>query len=382
MKPGERREGAELVFADQLMERGDPRGELIIVEADLEEIGIDHPKGAQLAARAAKLRPKAYAAWSKALKLGERFELELGFPSRVPVMVSEQKVGDVREHEWIIGYSVQGAREDQLMQLLRHPAFARAWSLVIDDVELSYDGLSTFCSSPEVRRLERLDLAIPLGPRALAVVLSSSSFERLVRLEIGCRSSLDPDIRDLERVAGLRSLRTLHLKRDLHEEIVRCILCSPLAHRLEEVRAHVLPERLRLPDLRRLILAGSHPGRNLRALFDVDAALPKLACLDLSDAGITTAEAILLIDTERLPALRRLDISRNPIGEDTVTALRKRFGEQLIATNMREPRQKRSTKPRLRQAGKAHQSAAELPTNPRARAKPSPARRSKKIRGT
>jgi hypothetical protein len=346
-------DGAELVLADQLMEKGDRRGELIVVEAELDALGIDHPKGAQLAACAAKLRAKAHAAWGKALKLGDQFELELGLPSRVPVRFSERKAIALTEHEWIVGYWLRGATEAGLMELVHHPAFARVRSLVVEDVELSYDGLSTVCSSAEIKHLVRLDLMLPLEPRALTVVLSSTNLDRLDRLEIGCSSSSDVGIQDLERVDGLPALRSLHLKRDLHEEIVRAILSSPLARRLEEVRARVLPAKLNLPHLRRLILAGGHPGRNLRALFEGDAELPELAYLDISDAGITAAEAILLIDKARLPSLRRLDISANPIGEDTVAALRKRFGEQLIATNMREPRQKRSTKPRLRQAGAA-----------------------------
>lgn len=355
--PARLTEGAELVLADQLMEKGDPRGELIVVEAELDALGIDHPKGPQLAASAARLRPRAYAAWSKALKLGDRFELEMGLPSRVPV--NERKLGEILEHEWIIGYRVDGGSEERLMDVVRHPAFVRARSLVVEDVDFTWKGLSAFCSCPELEHLERLDLALSLGPRAVSIVLGSSNLARLSRLEIGCRSSIDADLGDLEHATGLPALRSLHLKRDLHEELVRQMLLSPLARRLEEVRAHVLPERLDLPELRRLILAGSYPGRNLRGLFDAHAALPKLAYLDISDASITAAEVIVLISTERLPSLRRLDISRNPIGEDTITALRKRFGQQLIAANMREPRQKRSTKPTPRQAEKVREPLAE-----------------------
>jgi len=344
-------DGAELVFADQLMEKGDPRGELIVVEAELDALGIDHPKGALLAAAAARLRPKAFAAWSRALKLGDRFELELGLPSRVPLPVGEKKLLELLDQEWIIGYRVAGGTEERLMDLLRHPAFARARSLVVD-VDLSWEGLSTFCSSPVLSGLERLDLTTALGPRAVGVVLGSSNLARLERLELGL-SALDRDVGDLARVAGLPALRSLHLKPDLAEDVVGVILCSPLARRLEEVRVHVLPERLNLPSLRRLVLAGAYHGRNLRRLFDAETSLPRLAALDLSDAGITAAQVIGLIDAERLPSLRRLDISRNPVGEDTITALRKRFGELLIATSMREPPQKRSTKPRPRRAEKA-----------------------------
>jgi hypothetical protein len=347
------RDGAELVLADQLMERGDPRGELIVVQAELDELGMDHPKGPQLAARASRLRPKAHAAWSKALKLvGDRFELELGLPSRVPVLFSARKGVELREHEWIIGYAVRGATEDQLMALVRHPAFEQVRSLVVDEVDFSPEGLTAFCAWPQLARLERLDLTLPLGPRALAIVLGSGNLTGLDRLEIECGAGSDAELRDLERVDGLPALRNLHLKRDLHEEIVRGVLRSPLARRVEEVRAHVLPAKLELPELRRLVLAGGHPGRHLRTLFEADAALPKLAYLDLSDANITAGEAILLIDEARLPSLRRLDISANPIGEDTVTALRKRFGEDLLAANMREPRPKRWAKPRLRQTEK------------------------------
>jgi hypothetical protein len=354
MKRVTRSDGAELVLADQLMEMGDVRGELIIVETELEALGIDHPKGALLAARADKLRSKAHAAWKKALKIGDRFELEMGLPSHVPVSVGERELGEIPEHDWIVGYRAYGPSETRLMELLRHPLFGRARSLVVDDVAFTWDGLSAFCSSPEVEHLERLDVTIPLGPRALTRVLSSSNLARLTRLEIGCRSSLDGDDETvgLDRVAGLPALRCLHLKEGLNEEVVGTVLRSPLARRLEEVRAHVLPEKLKLPNLRRLILSGNYPGRDLQSLFAEDSELPKLGLLDISDASITTAQALSLVDRTRLPSLLRLDISQNPIGEDAIVALRKRFGEQLIATQMREPRQKRNAaKPKLRVAG-------------------------------
>jgi hypothetical protein len=68
-----------------------------------------------------------------------------------------------------------------------------------------------------------------------------------------------------------------------------------------------------------------------------------------------------------LPSLLRLEISRNPIGEDAIVALRKRFGAQLIATHMREPRQKRSAaRPKLRVAGTVKEA---LPADSKTKAK-------------
>jgi hypothetical protein len=280
-----------------------------------------------------------------------------------------RKLGNVIEHEWIIGYRAHGPSEERLMDLLRHRAFTRARSLVVDDdVELSWEGLEAFCSSPEARKLERLDVNLGLGPHAMLVVLGASSFERLTRLEIGCNFVADPDVRGFDRLAGLPALRSLRLKHGLALEVVSGILGSPLGSRLEEVQAHVLPETLKLPNLRRLLLSDSFVDmKGARALFDAAPELTRLAYLDVSNAGVTSAVAMGFADPQILPSLRRLDISRNPINEMTVMALKKRFGDRLIATDMMEPPQKRSArKPRLR--GSAVRAAVEKVTAEKAAA--------------
>lgn len=351
-----KRGGEELVFADQLIEKGDLRGELIVVESELEEVGIDAPRGATLHARALELRPKATAAWSKELGLPKNsFILEMGLPSRVPVQLGAKKLGRVPEHKWIIGYRARSGGEVALSELLRHPSFARIRSLVVEGVQFTWEGLKGFCSCDEVKNLEWLELPLTFGPRALLMALQSAKLERLTRLTIGCGFTLEPDLRGFDRVAGLPSLKALHFRPAVYAEIAELFFRSPLAARLEEIGIASFSvtntmDSVKLPNLRRLILSGGFLQPSvLKAIQRAD--LPRLGFLDLSSANVSSAAAIELANKRVLPKLRRLDVSRNPIDAATLDALRARFGDQLIAENMIEPpRKRRATAVRKKQA--------------------------------
>jgi hypothetical protein len=342
--------GDELVFADQLIEKGDPRGELIVVASELDEIGIDSAKGAKLHARALELLPKATAAWSKELGIAKTgFVLEMGLPSRVPVPLGAKKLGKVTEHKWIIGYRARNGGELALSELLRHPSFARIRSLVVEGVvQFTWEGLKGFFSCDEVKNLEWLEISFSFGPRALLMAFGSTKLERLTRLTIGCGFTLEPDLRGFDRVAGLPSLKTLHFRPAVYAEVAELFLRSPLAQRLEEIGipSYFAPnavESLKLPNLRRLILSGGFlHAKTLKALQEAD--FPRLGFLDISGANVTSAAATDLANKKVLPKLRRLDVSRNPIDAATLDALRGRFGDQLICENMIEPPRKRKAK--------------------------------------
>src|SRR6185369_2718012 len=72
---------ARLVFADSLIEKGDPRGELIVIECALEATDLPRNKREELDARRATLVDGALAAWAKALPFpAKSISLSRGLP--------------------------------------------------------------------------------------------------------------------------------------------------------------------------------------------------------------------------------------------------------------------------------------------------------------
>src|SRR5436305_10451272 len=63
--------GLRLIYADWLEERGDPRGEFIRVQYQLEEVEEDDPRFAELRAREQELQEKYWREWAGPLSDGE-----------------------------------------------------------------------------------------------------------------------------------------------------------------------------------------------------------------------------------------------------------------------------------------------------------------------
>jgi hypothetical protein len=298
--------GEELVYADELQEKGDPRGELIVVAAELAKLGVDDARGPALAARARKLMPAAKEAWAKDIGLKKsQFSLEDGLPSNVRVKL-RKTAPQLPEHRWIVGYRVEGANGGQMARLLAAKEFERVRHLVLEDSAFEWGELRDFCASPAVKHLRSLDIMVNVGARGVHMLLMATRFEALERLELSLNYQATPNLTGYENVAGLPALSTLHLRDGATAEMVSKLLRSPLAQRLEELGVlgwawpKAIPE---LPNLRRLRLLGG-------------------ALLAPSAASLTTAN---------LPNLRILDLTESKTDAGTLRKLGAAFGDRLIA---------------------------------------------------
>jgi hypothetical protein len=334
--PPPRREddrGEALVFADSLSERGDPRGELIVVEHDRAALDADDPRGAALEKRANKLLGAARKAWAKELGVGEKeVLLDKGVATGLALTLRAKRAATLPDSRWLTELRVEGGPEAGLAQLMDQPAFARIRALVVRRVPFTWEGFRGFCGSEAVGAIEALELHLPLGARAVLLLLSSKGFKRLASLTLSARYDLDPDPRGFERANGLPALRSLRLGSGVARELAQRLLRSPLAERLEELGTDVVPE-LPLPKLRRLALGRFFHTEAIRALAS-STGLPGLESLDLSGSFLTDEAARLLADPRALPSVQRLDVSRTSVATATVDKLRARFGEGLVALDV------------------------------------------------
>jgi hypothetical protein len=332
---GTRNDAAELVFADQLLEKGDVRGEHINVIASRDALPAGDPRRTEMDRRLRALEPKALERWSA--ELGKKVHAHAwGFP--IVALRLGAKTPEIPDLPFIGGLHVMQGKETALAALLAHNAFSRVKSLLLDArVTFTFDGLRGFCSCAEVKDLRALEVTPNLGPRALPLVLESTRFESLERLSLGCIStSFLSDARGFERVAGLPKLRALHFGVGWTVETLSRLLRSPLLRQVEEIRfpnfpnvdvvlGHALPS-VRLARLQTDYL----PPKTLEKLTTAKS-LVGLESLQLLMNPLAPDVAKSLGNRAVFPSLRRLDVSGSVIAPRELEVLRNRFSDQLLA---------------------------------------------------
>jgi uncharacterized protein (TIGR02996 family) len=318
-------DGPRLVYADWLSDRGDPRGELIVVQCALAIADRDdrpmHETN-QLRDRSLELRTLHRAAWLEPvldIAVGN-YQFRRGF---IEVM-------DVLQPD------VDGARLREACPLLRAMKTPQA---TVDDLFRSLDVLP----------LDELTLYRITEPLILRRVVEDPRLERLRRLDIHYHGG-QPHLSELARLhlplhrLALRFDRTQPfgepaLLASLTAHPARCALRSlDLAH----ARAEELGVLERLPaledltltscsvamqDLARLVLPRltslAITGGVLDALDPATllAAFPSLRRLRLGDMRLDDRAARSIAASPHATRLRRLDLSHNQIGAAGATAL-------------------------------------------------------------
>jgi hypothetical protein len=340
-----------LVFADQLMEAGDVRGELIALEWELTSSRPGDERHAHARARLGELRDRAKRAWQKELGHKRRFALEGGLPVLEVELVAKRwrernqtfldfVPPELPDVVWLralqiapgeFGRTDRAAASGQaLAMVLQLPQFKRVRRLSVAPIAMTYGDLQGLCLCEEVRALETLDIDLLMQVPAVLFVLRSTSFERLTSLTIAVRHRSEiprgsvalappPDgYRDgFDRLDGLPALRRLYLGAGILGEPLRQLLRSPLVRRLGTLRvldAGELPalDGVSLPNLKCLVVHSSTYvpilPRGLETLVQ-RASLPALARLDLADAVCDGDVLAPLADGSALPSLVELDVS-------------------------------------------------------------------------
>jgi uncharacterized protein (TIGR02996 family) len=337
---------AELVFADALIERGDPRGELIVIEAQLAALGPGDVRAGDLTRRAGEILPEARAAWAR--ELGVRPEavlLDRGIARAVEIVASVAGVR-VPDNRWLRELHVSDApysparsawnasrrrdAEAGLFDVVQQAAFRRVRTLVVSQVRFTPAGFARLCALDEMRDLTALDIG---QPASLVTLLSSRSFARLESLAVSVPWLLQENPAALRAVDGLPSLRRLRFDASAWSDVPSHVLRAPLAYRLEELEGTQLPP-VQLPNLRRLRYPANQPAQ-IRALVAHAARVPALESLDLSGTHTVDGGVLLLADPGVLPSLQRLDVSRTSLRPLTLAKLHARFGDGLVTSGMK-----------------------------------------------
>jgi uncharacterized protein (TIGR02996 family) len=294
-----------LVYADCLEDRGDDlsagRAELIRVQVELARLPPNCRPAVELAARQEKLldwgRRAWVGPWSDVLD-GWTFRRGLVEAIRVDASVFLDHAADWFAEWPTLAVAKLTRAAGHLEELADCPWLAHLRGLDLSDCDINGERLAPLTHSRNIELLQALDLSgNPLGPCG-AVLLSSSPTADDLREVIlrGCNLGGS----GLEALLGGRPLAWTRL------DLTGNDLDRPALLRLAESTT--------VANLRTLVIGG-HPHGNYLACKMAESPRAAgledlgLAGTELGDAGLTT-----LTETDRLPALRSLDIQRHAAG--------------------------------------------------------------------
>jgi uncharacterized protein (TIGR02996 family) len=298
------------VYADWLLERGDPRGDFIALQL----ASAERPEGpSEFEPRAAALLAEHRAAWLGPLAMGAaRFErgflevLSLG-PGRAPLL------GPLLDREPLHTLVAEGG--EAALQAAASPWLGRVRGLEVvrGPGVLRARELATLLESTFLGGLQRLSLAgHPLGDEG-AALLASRGHAALRRLEALALLQSEVGARGFEALCQsplLRRLTSLTVAGSaLTPAGVAALAASSGKLRLARLRL----DRVGAGDAGARALA-SAPG------------LGGLQALSLQGNQLGPAGAAALLESATLKGLRWLDLSANPVGAKAERALAARFG--------------------------------------------------------
>jgi uncharacterized protein (TIGR02996 family) len=275
-----------LVYADWLLDQGDERGELIVLEYRLRSPASEEERRV-LEGRGRELQRLHAARWQQGLAL-ERVELEWhhGFLRRAIF-----QHGDVVE-------LFERLMEHPVAHLLSSVCFRHLWP---SELRRLLDSRAT-----TRRPLPSLQLdACRLDPQELEALPGSALMRGVSDLELSSNHLGD---------LGLMIL----LERGIPEDLRGLVLWNE-GIGPEGVTALARAPSLR--ELRRLSLGEARPGtRGVRALA-TSSALPHLAHLELRACRLSAESASVLASSELLRGVSRLHLGSNALGDEGAEAL-------------------------------------------------------------
>lgn len=237
---------SDLVAADELVQRNDPRGELILVTHALRTNGA-RP---ELLERARELSKQALALWKKDLDSPSMKVTAL--EGALPVVRWTPKRGasvDALFSSKLVR-RVAVASNAALDAVLKHPGFRQVVDLRIRELP------KAFASRPELATLRSLEITGDLRLRDVHELLTATAPAKLARLTLRGGVVKNADVAIFRSVDGLPALRSLSLSPDTHFQpkgFIPALLVSPLIARLVELVGVHSSElaKVTLPNLRK-----------------------------------------------------------------------------------------------------------------------------------
>jgi uncharacterized protein (TIGR02996 family) len=307
-----------LVYGDWLLDRGDPRGELIITQCTLSRMADDDPGRGALEHRVEELLARYREPWFGGIEDLEKEELQRGFLEGL--MLSASTLARHADRLWRLSpcRRLHLFNIDSWAQLTVSPALARYRELACSRIE-SDDQLIRLASSPYVAGLESLYIEdCDIGDDGLIALSRAPLLRKLRSLEIGLR---------MRRPAADADGRTgFCLSRDLSLTGFSALAEASFAPRLERLRIQdrrlgedLVPVLAAFPMLVELDLSGTRLGESGTIRL---AALPlRPRRLGLAGNAINSGGAYALACSPILDSIEVLDVSSNPMDEAGALAL-------------------------------------------------------------
>ena len=307
--------GGWLVLADWLTERGDVRGEMVILAHRAATGGGTILEKEELRARIAMLEAEHREVWLDGLRVPEGVQLDW-------------------HHGFVFG--VLAAYGDEtpafLDALAAHPVGCMLERLQIRKQPVGSEGAAALARTEAIGRLRRLDLSSAgIGDAGLAVLLDSGRLQQLEELSLG-----DDGI----GVAGAEALAAAALPRlrwlDLRDNDLRADGTAALAqatfpdtlyklhlggNAIGTLGIEAVCGNRSLAGLKRLVVAGGAIGDAGAAALADAAPLSSLVALDVGGNGIGPQGARALANSAHLRSLTELSMGDNRLGPEGTAAL-------------------------------------------------------------
>jgi uncharacterized protein (TIGR02996 family) len=286
------------VYADALAAAGDPRGEFIQVQCNLEDRTPADPGWRALAIRDQRLRAKHGEKWMAPLgKLTFPPSFRRGFLEEIHGVADliVPSIDRLLAREPITRLSLWQLTRAHAAVLATRAGLTRVYRLAIESSELGTRDLGVLFSEP-APRLRSLDLGEVGIDRDGLACLRATLLPQLEELVLGSKRDLEP--RELERIVTDRSLRLAKLGLRLH------VVGADGARRLTG--------SLDLPSLTHLDLASSDLGNEDLAVLSANRTFAGLRALCLRNNRLEGAGAVAAI--AGLSQLEELDLSGNELG--------------------------------------------------------------------
>lgn len=325
-------EAARLVYADHLIEVGDPRGELVHAQCKFEKTEWDDPARRAIDERIADLLAMHETAWTRDVRaLGfddhlQQVSLRRGFVEKVSIAAQDaarlvpalRAITPLRE----LNITSKDGRHVEDMGPVVADLEALSFRLSSRDAERRIaDRIPHW---PYRGKLQTLHV---VGPSAAAAIAQTPALASLRRLRIG---GIRPDgIASLAAAAHLDKVHTLELPQSGLgaaglDTLARGTLLGLERLQLEQARisGNELAGLAHAPFAGRLQQLRLHHNRLGEAGARLLAAhFPSLELLDVEQAELGVDGVEALLRSKRLAKLQSLDISRNALGDALASAI-------------------------------------------------------------
>jgi uncharacterized protein (TIGR02996 family) len=298
-------DGPRLVYADWLMEQGDPRGEFIAVQCELARSDLDHARRLELEARQVSLLSQHGTTWRGPLASDAvTVSFARGFIDAVTVLDADalEAAHGALSLEPVRALVFASRKRVDVARVLTSP-----WLLTVRSLDfrapqgtlvpLGREGLATLASTRKLRRLTSLGLTGQgLGDEGAMRIAQSDAFSALSDFSLTSDTLTSAGLEALSKVQWFARLSRLSLS----------------DNELGPDGAEVLA-RVRFKRLARLSLSSNRIGNEGASLL---ARSPHLSTLDsawLASNRISQGGAEALLSAQTLSHVR-LVLDGNPIG--------------------------------------------------------------------